>query len=234
MIEISADMGEGVPDEEAIWSLIDAASVACGGHVGDESSMREAVRFASRHAVALGCHPSYPDREHFGRKSMSIPASALRASLVDQIRALQTIAGEDGLRLRHVKPHGALYNDAHHDAALAEVIVAAVRDVDTTLALIASPASQIIAVARRAGSPVIREAFADRRYRPDGSLVARSEANALLGLEESVQQAQSLVRGGVVVAADGSRVALEFETICLHSDMPGALARLQAIRAAVV
>ena len=226
LCDLSADLGEGSPGEDEIWPLIDSANVACGGHTGDEASMREAVRLAGEHGVKLGAHPSYPDREHFGRRSIEIAPDALRDSLASQLDSLRALGA-----LRHVKPHGALYNDAHKNRALADVIVEAMKRVDPSLALVAPDHSQMAAAARAAGLRVIREAFADRRYEPDGSLVSRKEAGATLTVAEAADQAVLLARDGVVIARDGSRVALDFDTLCVHADMEGALDRLRAIRA---
>ena len=223
MIELSADLGEGSPGEEEIWPLIQRANVACGGHVGDDDSMRVAAELARAHGVILGAHPSYPDREHFGRRSLSLAPSDLRASLVAQLAALRAF-GE----VHHVKPHGALYNDAHKDRALADVIVSAL---EPSLALVAPDHSQMAAAARAAGIRVIREAFADRRYEPDGSLTPRSVPGSTLTVDEAAAQASLLAREGVVVARDGSRVALAFDTLCIHADMADAVTRLRAIRA---
>ena len=225
MIELSADLGEAATDEEriverAIWPLVDAANVACGGHAGDEDSMREAVLAATRLGVILGAHPSYPDRASFGRAPMNIAPPVLRSSLVAQISALRNHASANGARLERVKAHGALYNEAHRDRALADVLVAAVRAVDPSLALVAAAKSEMAEAARAAGLRVVREAFADRRYRDDGSLVPRSESNALLTVEESAAQAEMLARERTI----------EFDTICIHADMPGAVERLEAIR----
>ena len=216
MIELSADLGEGAADELAIWPLIGAANVACGGHAGDAESMREAVALAARYGVILGAHPSYPDRENFGRKSIAFDPESLHRSLVDQIHALRTIAP-----VRRVKAHGALYNDAHRRRDLAELLVAAIRSVDPALAIVASDTSEMAAAARAAGSPVIREAFADRGYRSDGSLVQRGEPGALLSVEEAADQAEKLVRGELGIA---------FDTLCIHADMEHAAERLRAIR----
>lgn len=224
-IDLSADLGEGSPGEEEIWPLIDAANVACGGHTGDAESMRHAAQRAREHGVRLGAHPSYADREHFGRKSLDIASAALHESLVAQIRALAAY-GE----LHHVKPHGALYNDAHAKRQLAEVVVAAIRETDPSLALVAGDRSQMAVAAREAGLRVVREAFADRRYEPDGSLTPRALAGSTLTIEEAVAQAELLVREGLVVARDGSRVAVPFDTLCVHADMEGAVLRLRAIR----
>jgi UPF0271 protein len=225
VIDLSADLGEGAPGEEEVWPLITSANVACGGHVGDEASMRDAVRRAREHGVRLGAHPSYPDRANFGRKSLTMAPAALRASLAEQLGALRAIAGE----LHHVKPHGALYNDAHRDRALAEVVVEAIGG----LAIVCSDTSAMAVAARAAGTPVIREAFADRRYEPDGALVSRSIPGSLLTIEEAAAQAALLAAEGVVVARDGSRLPIVFETICIHADMEGAVERLRAVRRAL-
>jgi 5-oxoprolinase (ATP-hydrolysing) subunit A len=228
VIDLSADLGEGSPGEDEIWPLIDSANVACGGHYGDDDSMREAAALAKQDGVKLGAHPSYPDREHFGRVSMSLPPDELRASLVAQISALRAFA-----ELHHVKPHGALYNDAHKDLALARTIIEAIRLVDPAIAIVAPDRSQMAAAARDADTPVIREAFADRRYEPDGSLVSRKIEGSTLTVDEAVAQASLLASEGVVIARDGSRVPLRFDTLCIHADMPGAVERLRAIRAVV-
>jgi UPF0271 protein len=228
IVDLSADLGEGSPGEDEVWPLITSANVACGGHVGDDDSMREAARLAGAHGVRLGAHPSYPDREHFGRRSLSMPADALRASLLAQLAALRAFAP-----IHHVKPHGALYNDAHKDRALAGTIVDAMRAFDASLAIVCSDLSQMAAAARAAGVRVIREAFADRRYEPDASLVARSIAGSTLTIDEAAAQAALLVREGVAIARNGTRMAIPFDTICVHADMPEAPARLRAIRAAL-
>jgi UPF0271 protein len=228
IVDLSADLGEGSPGEDEVWPLITSANVACGGHVGDGDSMREAARLAGAHGVRLGAHPSYPDREHFGRRSLAMPADALRASLLAQLAALRAFAP-----IHRVKPHGALYNDAHKDRALAGTIVDAMRAFDASLAIVCSDLSQMAAAARAAGVRVIREAFADRRYEPDASLVARSIAGSTLTIGEAAAQAALLVREGVAIARDGTRVAIPFDTICVHADMPEAPARLRAIRAAL-
>jgi UPF0271 protein len=224
-IELSADLGEGSPGEEEIWPLIHRANVACGGHVGDAASMRRAADLARRHNVILGAHPSYPDREHFGRRSLAMAPDALRASLIAQIAALQAFAP-----VQHVKPHGALYNDAHKDRALAGVVISAL---DPTMAIVAPDASQMAAAARAAGLPVIREAFADRRYEPDGSLTPRSISGSTLTIAEAAEQAALLADEGSVIARNGVRIAVPFDTLCIHADMEGAVDRLRAVRIAI-
>lgn len=157
---------------------------------------------------------------------MSIAPAELRESLITQLTSLREIAGT----LHHVKPHGALYNEAHHDRALAEVIVDALRTVDDSLALVCAASSQMAAAAHAARTPVIREAFADRRYAADGSLAPRSDPGALLNVTEAAEQAELLTEDGVVITSDGTTLLVPFDTLCIHADMDHATERLQAIR----
>jgi 5-oxoprolinase (ATP-hydrolysing) subunit A len=238
-IDLSADLGEAesaahLASEEALWPLITSANVACGGHAGDVLSMAAAVERAIRHGVAIGAHPSYPDRATFGRISLPMDQRELVESLVGQIGALYDLAAASSIRLRHVKAHGALYNDAHRNLELAAALVEAIRQVDPSMAIVASAASNMRLAADRAGTSVIREAFADRRYRPDGGLVPRSEPDALLiDVEEAAAQAASLVETGTLVAQNGERIRVEFDTLCVHADMENAVERAQAIRDAL-
>lgn len=218
-------MGEGSPGEDEIWPLINSANVACGGHYGDSKSMAFAAARAREYGVRIGAHPSYPDRENFGRRSITIAPPTLHASLVAQINALRAVAD-----VEFVKPHGALYNDAHRDAILAGLIVEAIRAADDSLAIVCPANSKMAFAAHAAGVRVIREAFADRRYNPDGSLVSRSEPDSLLTVEEAAEQAATLAATGEVIARDGSRIAVPFDTICIHADMENAVERVRAIR----
>ncbi len=161
---------------------------------------------------------------------MAMAPAALRATLIEQITALRKIAQRESVSLRHVKPHGALYNDAHKDVVLAGVIVQAMGEVDPNLSIVCSDTSEMASAARARGIPVIREAFADRRYNSDGSLVTRSIAGSLLSIEEAAEQAALLANESVVIARDGSRVPIAFDTICIHADMEQAVERLRAIR----
>jgi UPF0271 protein len=235
MTDLSADLGEASNDEEraveaAIWPLIAAANVACGGHAGNAQSMRSAAQRARELSVQFGAHPSYPDRANFGRRSLQMEPDDLHRTLAFQLAVLRDVAASEGVTLTRVKAHGALYNDAHRDAAIASSIVDAMLDVDETLAIVAPATSEMARVAARAGVVVIREAFADRRYLTDGSLMPRSDQRALLSIEEAADQATQLVEHGSVIAADGTTIELAFDTICIHADMAHAVERLQAIR----
>jgi UPF0271 protein len=224
VIDLSADLGESAPDEDLIWSLITSANVACGGHIGDAASMQHAASRALELGVRLGAHPSYPDRPNFGRVSLSMSAADLRASLISQIESLRAFAP-----LHHVKPHGALYNDAHRDRALANVVISSLQG----LAIVCPDHSQMAAAARAAAVPVIREAFADRRYEPDGSLMSRKLPGSLLTVEEAAAQAALLATDRIVITRDGTRLPIAFDTICIHADMDNALARLRAVHARI-
>ena len=189
------------------------------------------VAIARRHGVAVGAHPGYADREGFGRRPMQLTAAEINHLLVDQLGTLDAIAQAAGIGLHHVKPHGALYNQAETDGAVAAAIVAAIRTFDPDLRLVGRAGSAMARAAREVGHPFTPEAFADRRYRPDGTLLPRSEAGAVLtDPEEVARQVRSLVTNGEVVASDGSRVPVAFETLCLHGDTPGSSVLAARIR----
>lgn len=192
--------------------------------------MRDAARIASERGVVLGAHPSYPDRENFGRKSMTMDANALRSALLHQLSAFAKIAAAEGVALQRVKAHGALYNDAHRDRGLAQVLVDAICDIDESISIVAADSSQMALAARDRGLHVIREAFADRRYMPDGSLVSRKDRDALLSIDEAAAQAHRLAVSGEVITRDGTPLVLQFDTLCIHADTPQAVERARAIR----
>jgi len=211
--------------------LISSANIACGLHAGDVGTMREAVRLARDHDVAIGAHPSFPDREHFGRREMQLSAEDLHACIVAQVRSLADVTAAAGARLRHVKPHGALYNMAARDEPLAEAVVAAVHGVDPSLAIFGLAGSALVKAASRMGLRSVSEAFADRAYRADGSLVPRDRPGSVLDDETEVaSRAVVMVRERRVAAVDGSRVDLDAGTICIHGDTPGAAALARRIR----
>jgi 5-oxoprolinase (ATP-hydrolysing) subunit A len=231
-LDLNADVGEGDRDaDEALLPLVTSANVACGLHAGDAHTMRATVALAVKHGVAVGAHPGWDDREGFGRRPMQLSAAGVNELILYQLGALDAIARAEGTVLRHVKPHGALYNQAEGDAPLAAAVVDAIRAFDPMLRLVGRAGSALAAAATARGHPFTPEAFADRRYRPDGSLLPRSDPAALLiNPDEVASQVGSLVTHGEVVASDGTRVPIAFETLCLHGDTPGSAVLAARIR----
>ncbi len=230
-IDLNADLGEGCDTDEALLALMSSANIACGWHAGGASVMRACVRAALANGVAIGAHPSFNDPANFGRTEMALPPEEVYASVLYQLGALSAIARAAGGRVAHLKPHGALYNQAARDVAMAEAIVAAVRDFDASIAVFGLANGELVAAARRVGLHAIEEAFADRGYRADGALVPRSQPGALLDDEDAVlERTVSMVREQRVRAVDGRWVPLNAQTICLHGDGPHALAFARRIR----
>jgi UPF0271 protein len=230
-IDLNCDMGEGAGADEQLMPLVSSANVACGGHAGDEASMRATVRLARRHGVAVGAHPSYPDRAGFGRERLARAPVDVRADVVAQVRALLAVCREEGVPLVHVKPHGALYNAAAGDAALAQAIGEAVREVDPGLVVVCLAGSPMVGLVRGMGLACAEEAFADRGYTARGTLVARGQPGALLVDPATVaERASRLARERSVTAADGTVVPVAADTLCLHGDTPGASALARAVR----
>jgi UPF0271 protein len=233
-IDFNCDLGEGCGDDAAIIRLITSASIACGAHAGDAATMRTTLRLCRQHGVAAGAHPSYPDRTHFGRIEMPLSPVEIEQLVGGQIATLAAIAESEGLRLAHVKPHGALYNVAARDRAVADAIAAAVARIDPQLRLFGLSGSQLPAAGEAAGLRVAHEVFAERRYETDGSLTPRSRADAVIhGLDEAIAQVRGFVREGGVLARTGERLALRADTLCLHGDRADAAEFARAIRAAL-
>ena len=228
-IDLNCDMGE-VPEaiadgtQEALLRSITSANVACGGHAGDERTMRTTIKQALGAGVAIGAHPGYPDRESFGRLELKMPADAVANSLYAQLHALAEVAAQCGAKLIHVKPHGALYNQAVKNRELAEAIAQGVAKYSRDLVLMGLAESPMLQVFREAGFAVAAEAFADRRYEPDGTLRSRKFENALIrDPAEAAKQALGIAQRGIVTAHDGSEVQLTAQTICIHGDTPGSV-----------
>ncbi len=227
-IDLNCDMGElpeAIADgtQEALLRSITSANVACGGHAGDERTMRTTIEQALRAGVAVGAHPGYADRANFGRLELKLPVETIAESVFEQVRALAEIAAACGARLAHVKPHGALYNQAVRNRELAEAIAKGVARWSRDVVLVGLAGSPMLDVFREAGFAVAAEAFADRRYEPDGTLRSRKFEDALIrDPEEAGRQALGIVEQRTVVASDGSEVALSAQTICIHGDTPGA------------
>jgi UPF0271 protein len=224
-IDLNCDLGEGVGSEAALMPLITSANIACGAHAGDEATMRTSVALALRHGVAIGAHPGFEDRENFGRRELSLPPEQIRSLVLRQTRALQEIAQAQGAAVTHVKPHGALYNLAARDAAVARAIAEGVRACGPSLVLFGLAGSPGLEVARAAGLRVVHEVFADRTYQRNGALTPRSRADALISDESAaVAQVLRVVQIGCVRSTDGADVALPAETVCLHGDGSHAVA----------
>jgi UPF0271 protein len=236
-VDLNADLGEstsGSAPDAALMTTITSANVACGLHAGGPALMRATVRLAREHAVAVGAHPSLDDRSGFGRRELAVIPLEVENLVAYQVGALAGIAAQEGVRLRHVKPHGALYNMAARDRALAEAIVRALLAIDRALVLVGLSGSHLLTAAREAGLRAAGEAFADRAYAPDGSLVPRRETGAVIDDPDvAAARAVAMVVDRVVLAADGTPVPLYADTICLHGDTPGAAAMAVAVRRAL-
>ncbi len=229
-VDLNADVGEGM-DDQALLPYLTSANVACGLHAGDPTVMDTTVLEALERGVCVGAHPGYADRENFGRVRMEISPEAVESLVLYQIAALEGFVRSRGGALTHVKPHGALYHAGAESAEVARAIVRGVRRARPDLVLVGQPGSRMLEAAREAGLPVAAEAFADRRYRADGTLVPRSEKGALLtDPDEAAEQAMHLARDRFVLAEDGSRVEVDADTICLHGDTPGAPGIARRIR----
>jgi 5-oxoprolinase (ATP-hydrolysing) subunit A len=235
-IDFNSDLGEGAGTDAAIMPLITSANIACGGHAGNENTMRTTVELAMRYKVAVGAHPGYPDRERFGRVPMDIPARELTESIRRQLDSLIGLAGRMGVRVTHVKAHGALYNQAERDSVTAQTILFGVQAATGghDLFIVAPPGSAMLDEAKGIGMRVAREGFVDRRYEPDGTLQSRSVSGSVLtNPAEAVRQALSFAKNGGVTAVDGSFLKLEVDTLCVHGDTPGAAAIAHAVREAL-
>jgi UPF0271 protein len=237
-IDLNADVGESfgawqLGDDAALIPLLTSANVACGAHAGDPLTIERTVRLAAQHGVAVGAHPGYPDLAGFGRRDLDMAPPELEASIVLQVGGVLAFARDAGVELRHVKPHGALYNRAARDESVAASVVSAVRRVSGSLVLVGLAGSLLLEAGRAAGLSVAAEAFADRAYEADGSLRSRRLAGALLeDPADAARQALAIARDGRIQSHDGTSVPVRADTLCIHGDTPGAVAIARAIRAA--
>ena len=230
-IDLNADLGEGAASDAELLTLVSSANIACGFHAGDASTMLTCVRAALRNGVAVGAHPSFPDRENFGRTAMQLPPETVYAQTLYQIGALSAIVQAEGGVLRHVKPHGMLYNQAAKDPALADAIAKAVFAVNPTLILVGLAGSELIHAGTRHGLATRQEVFADRGYQSDGALVPRSQPGALITNEDqALAQTLEMVLRGRVRSVDGKWANVTAETVCLHGDGAHALAFARRLR----
>jgi len=233
-IDLNADVGESVGDDEGVLPFVSSANVACGFHAGNPAVMRITVQLARRYGVAVGAHPGFQDLEGFGRREIRLSTPELETLVAYQIGALAGVAAAEGVRLSHVKPHGALYNMAARDAGMADAIARAVRAVDASLVLFGLSGSELVAAGDRAGLRVASEVFADRGYWPNGSLAPRGTPGAVLTeVQDVVRRAIGMARGQAVTSVDGSSVSVRADTICIHGDTPGAAALARAVRSAL-
>ncbi len=235
-IDLNADLGESfgawtMGQDAQLMPLVTSANVACGSHAGDPAVMRKTVRLARAHGVAVGAHPGFADLAGFGRREMQLTPQEVEDLVLFQIGALAAIAQSEGVRLQHVKAHGALYNMACRDEAMAEAIARAVVAFDPTLVLFGLPGSALLQAGLDAGLPVAAEAFADRAYCADGSLAPRSEPGSVIHeVDTVVARAVTMVRDQAVVTTDGTTIQFEADTLCLHGDTPGAALLAAAVR----
>jgi len=227
-VDLNCDLGEGF-DDAALFPFVTSANIACGVHAGDESTMAEACRLAVHHRVAIGAHPSYPDREGFGRRDMDVPAAELRALVLAQVASLREHAQRAGGILRYLKPHGALYNRVARDRVPADAVASAAAEAQ--LPLLGPAGSAIADAADRHGVPFFREAFPDRGYTADGRLAPRGTAGALFDdAEQIADRALAIATSGRIATLEGGELVLEVDSLCLHGDAPGAPAAARAVR----
>ncbi|MEU6122334.1 5-oxoprolinase subunit PxpA [Streptomyces sp. NPDC047123] len=238
-IDLNADLGEGfgrwhLTDDEELLSVVTSANVACGFHAGDPATMRRVCERAAERGVRIGAQVSYRDLAGFGRRAMDVPADELAAEVAYQIGALEVFARAAGTRVSYVKPHGALYNRVVHDEEQARAVVDGVRLADDTLPVLGLPGSRFLATAGRAGLPVVTEAFADRAYTDEGTLVPRSGEGAVVTEADAVvTRSVGLARDGVVTSRAGNEIAVRARSLCLHGDTPGAVRLARRVRAAL-
>lgn len=233
-VDLNVDLAEGCSNDQRLLQLVTSANVACGLHAGDFNEMRKAIRWAKENKVRVGAHPSFPDRENFGRTNMQLPYDELKACLLYQLGAVKALCDAEGVSLSYVKPHGALYNQAAKDESLAALIALTIKQFDPSLKLMSLSGSLMLKVAQQHGLGIISEVFADRHYLADGSLVPRSRADALVDNdEEAISQVLQMVLQGSVPTVDGQDVAIQADSICLHGDGEHAISFAEKIRKAL-
>lgn len=231
LIDLNADLGEGCANDEALLQLVSSANIACGFHAGDAQTLRQSIRWALQYGVAIGAHPSFPDRENFGRTRMQLPPETVYAQMVYQLGAVAAMARAEGGVMVHVKPHGMLYNQAAVEPALAEAIARAVKAVDPALRLVGLAGSELIRAGEKLGLATRQEVFADRGYQADGTLVPRGQPGALIeDDEQALMQTLEMVRHHRVRTLEGTWAAVRAETVCLHGDGEHALSFARTLR----
>ncbi|MFD6435413.1 LamB/YcsF family protein [Streptomyces venezuelae] len=237
LIDLNADLGEGfgrwhLTDDEELLSVVTSANVACGFHAGDPATMRRVCDRAAERGVRIGAQVSYRDLAGFGRRAMDVPAAELAAEVAYQIGALEVFARAAGTRVSYVKPHGALYNRVVHDEEQARAVVEGVLLTDAALPVLGLPGSSLLKTADKAGLPVVTEAFADRAYTDEGTLVPRTREGAVVTEADAVvARSVGMARSGVVTSLDGREIEVRARSLCLHGDTPGAVELARRVRA---
>ena len=233
-VDLNCDLGEGCTTDEAIMPFISSANIACGFHAGDEATINKTLSLAKAFQVAVGAHPSYPDRENFGRKEMDLPVHEIMSLVIEQVRLVESLAAATGLTLHHVKPHGALYNKAAKDEATAIAIAEAVYSIDPSLILFGLANSESGKAAKKLGLPFCNEVFADRTYTDQGQLTPRTEANAMITTdEEAIQQVMQMLQEETVTSTNGKIISIQADTICIHGDGEHAVSFAKHINAMI-
>lgn len=233
-VDLNVDLAEGCGNDERLLQLVSSANVACGLHAGDYNEMRKAIHWAKENGVRVGAHPSFPDRENFGRTSMHLPDDELKACLRYQLGAVKALCQAENVPLHYVKPHGALYNQAAKDPALARLIAETVKGFDPNLKLMGLSGSLMLTVAAEVGLGVIAEVFADRHYLADGSLVPRTRPDALVESDEkAIAQVLQMVEQQAVTSVEGFTIPIQADSICLHGDGAHAVEFAEKIRIAL-
>jgi UPF0271 protein len=234
VVDLNCDLGEGAAHDAELMPLITSANIACGGHAGHDETMRSTVTLALKCGVAIGAHPGFPDRENFGRREISVDGAEIYDWVLAQTRRLLAIATTCGAPVRHVKPHGALYNLAARDVGVARAVASAVSEINPQLILVGLSGSRLIEAGVAMGLNTLSEVFADRTYRANGTLTPRNLRGALIEDEAvAVAQAVRLAKEGKVTAVDGRDVEVKAETLCLHGDGPHALNFARAVNEAL-
>lgn len=233
-IDLNADLGEGAAHDSELLTIVSSANISCGVHAGDADTIANAIRLAQAHGVRIGAHPSFPDRENCGRKEMQMPVPSLRNHLLYQLHALRGMVNAQGAQLTHIKPHGALYNQAVKDTNLAKELALILQEFDPKLAVVALAGSELLSCVKKLGMSTIAEGFADRRYTADGTLVPRSQAQAIIhDPQQAVTQCLEMICEERVTTLDGKRIKLHVDTVCLHGDTAEALIFAQALASAL-
>lgn len=232
-IDFNCDLGEGCSNDAAIMPMISSANIACGAHAGDDVSIRTTLLLCAKHGVAAGAHPGYADRAGFGRREQALAAGEIKSLLGGQLQRISDLAAEVGVRLVHVKPHGALYNQAARDPLLADIIASVVHAFDSRLILVGLAASELSRAGIRHGLQVAHEAFADRRYLANGTLAPRDRTDAMIAdINSAIEQALAIACGRPIETLDGHALQIHADTLCLHGDSPDAAQLASRLRCA--